>query len=188
MDISNIDVSLTYGQLYTKKHFSLLYICLAISLLMPILTVVLFFLPDVEWDRFLIVTVVLFNLFSLFLLAVVIFALAQDKKAKNKVRLWLEDAIEIKAFANFVSEKMTSLTSIATKIQVDFMLDGKHYYKVSGVKHAGWQAGYDKAFTKYVNKEVNIMYSPKYNEVMILKKQHSKKVTICEATIRSANS
>lgn len=169
MDISNIDVSLSRGKLFVKTDYILLSVCLFIFCLMPLLTVVFFFIPEIEWDRELIVVLIITNLLSFACMSIPIFLFAKDKKTKSKVRIWLEDAIELKAFVNYVDEKIALLQPAATKIQVNLILDGKHFYKESSVKHSGWQPGYDKFFTKYVNKEVKIMYSPKYDEVMIIK-------------------
>ena len=93
MDVSNIDVSLSQGQIFTKKHFIILYVGMVVSCLMPILTIVLLFLPEVEWEREFVGSVVLFNLFSLALLSLIIFLLIKYKRIKNKIRIWLEDAI-----------------------------------------------------------------------------------------------
>ena len=169
MDVANIDVSLSQGRLLVKKDFVLLAISMVISCLLPLLTLVLPFTSEMEWESDVIIAMVLGDLFSIALMGLTIFLIVKDKKVKSKVRLWLEDAIRVRAIANYVGEVRFGGPAKATKIQVDFVLDGKHYYKESTVKLLGGQAGYNSAFNKYANKHVKIMYSPKYDEVMIVK-------------------
>ena len=162
MEISDIDVSLSQGQLFRKKHFFALYVGIFVSCLLPVLTIVLICLPEVEWDRQLVGTVLICNVFSLALLSLFIFIKRKDSRAKEKVAIWLEDAVELKAYSVGLG-----LRQNGTKIKVDFLFDGKHCYKESTAKVFGGYDGYVNCFNKYVNRELKILYSPKYDEVVI---------------------
>ena len=175
MDVSNIEVSLSKGRLFVKRDFVLFAILLVVSFIFPLLTIILPFIPEMEWESDVIIAMVIGNLLSIALMALSIFAIVRDKKVKSEVQLWLKDAVKITAIANYAGEIRFGFQAKATKIQVDFVLDGKHYYRESTVKILGGEAGYNSAFNKYVNKYVRIMYSPKYDEVMIIKNQKSKK-------------
>lgn len=51
----------------------------------------------------------------------------------------------------------------AYKIKISFRIDGKKYHKSSKV--------YDTIFGCYLGKETDILYSPQYDEVLVLKKK-----------------
>ncbi len=57
----------------------------------------------------------------------------------------------------------------ATKIRIDFYCNDAAFRKESTVKVFGGQSGYVGCFNNYADKEVNILYSPQYDEVMIIK-------------------
>ena len=58
------------------------------------------------------------------------------------------------------------------KLQVNFDFEGKNYSFESKNKHIEfvfWEPdGYDEIWQKYADKNITILYSPKYEEVMII--------------------
>jgi hypothetical protein len=94
--------------------------------------------------------------------------LLRDVLLKRKIRLWLQDAVELKAH----SQKFDTQASFPTfnfcyiKIFISFSYNHKKMSRYSGDKS---HSGYDTVFYKYADKDIDILYSPKYDEVMILK-------------------
>lgn len=169
MEVTKVDVSLSHGQFFNKKQFLVVYFAMAAVCLFPLLTIILLCIPDVEWDSEMVLVVVLGNLFAFAFMSLLVYVEIKNRKLKSKIQLWLEDAVEIKAYSKKIGENRLGMQPKATKIQVRFTIDGNHYVKESTYKVFGGWEGYVGCFNKYADKEVEILYSPKYDEVMILR-------------------
>ena len=62
----------------------------------------------------------------------------------------------------------TSIVSTA-KIQVAFEFNGQKYSHLSGDNPNKIEKGYERIWVKYADREINILYSPTYDQVLILK-------------------
>lgn len=169
MALSNIEASLSCGNFLSKKQLGFLYISMVICLIMPLLTLILIIIPQVEWDSKLILTMTLVNIIFLSFLGVMIYVKVKNDKIKKKIIMWLYDAVELKAYCKKVDENRLGIQPKAVKIQVKFEYNNKTYSRESTAKIFGGQQGYLSIYKKYVNKKIRILYSPKYDEVMILK-------------------
>lgn len=167
MKITDVDVSLSHGQ-YFRKRFIIVYIGMAVCCFFPILTVIMLAL-QLEWDMQMIVAMALGNVGSIAFLAVLIYIKIKNDKLKNKIKLWLADAVELKAYSTKIEEHKMGFQPIATKIQVEFDYADKHYKIESTYQVFGGYKGCVGCFNKYADREINILYSPKYDEVMILR-------------------
>lgn len=97
----------------------------------------------------------------------------RNEKIRKDVLVWIEDSIELNAYCKNLSIKYW-LGIPLNKIQVEFKIDGLHYVRISDnekrrVLDFGRPAGYFSGVSKYVDKEVKILYSQKYDQVLILK-------------------
>lgn len=93
----------------------------------------------------------------------------KNYKRRKVILLWLQDAVEIKAYAKTLSTWGPIFEAKSTRLQVNFTFNGKKITKISQGKQLGVPDGYHRIWTEYADKEINILYSPKYDEVMILK-------------------
>ena len=95
-------------------------------------------------------------------------------RIRKIVNVWKEDAVEIGAWAIEKDRNRINLI-LRIKISLEFYYNGKKYVKESGEKNDMQQdliyyaPGYDSVYRKYVNRDIRILYSPKYDQVMILK-------------------
>ena len=169
MKLPNVDVSLSHGKLFNKKHFIPLYIALSTSCLFPVLTVFLLCLPAVEWDNDMIVALTLGNLFAAAIISLFVYVERKNRKLKNKISVWSTDAVKIRAYSKKVGEIRLGMQPKATKIQVRFTLNAVEYIRESTYKVLGGLEGYVGCFNQYADRAVTVLYSPKYDEVMILK-------------------
>jgi len=110
------------------------------------------------------------NIYLIALLSIFIFIKIQNIKHKGKIMIWLEDAIETTAYSKQVSQIWLGLRK-GVKIQVTFKINGKTYKRESTAKVIRGQKGHLVAYKKYVDREIRILYSEKYDEVLILKDQ-----------------
>lgn len=166
--LENIDVSLSLGQLiYGRKWIPVICFFL-MGTIFPILSLIMCFLP-MDWDSVMLTTIVLLNLFSLLILILPVYIIIKDRWIKKQVKLWMQDAVKLDAHSKAIDEHRTLFGMKGSRIQVTFEMNGTNYVLNSTVKMFGGQYACLTSFTKYANRKINILYSPKYDEVMILK-------------------
>lgn len=166
MMIKKISITLEFGRIYTGLLLMFFYMMFFLSVLT---SCVIFIIALIEDSR-------LFLVFSLCVLMAFCFAAVIIINHKNclRVKEWLKDSVKLKAYAKTLDESKVYSGFIplkATKIIVTFVYNGKHISKMSGKQDSAISRfnGYSSALEKYVNREIDIMYSPKYDQVMILK-------------------
>jgi hypothetical protein len=103
------------------------------------------------------------NAYSLFLFSVMLWAIIRNKRIKKNYFM-ARDAVETKASVNRLA--IISPNYRPSQIQVSFIFNGEKKSKIS--KPGNAISGYHKIFAKYNNKKINILYSPKYDQVLIL--------------------
>lgn len=101
-----------------------------------------------------------------FLIIMGVYFLIKNNLLKRKMRIWMEDAVELYAYSEEISRFWMPMHPTATKIRVKFQWEGRNYVRTSG---NGKRKAYQKVFTKYANRYIRILYSPKYDQIMILK-------------------
>lgn len=168
MYITNIEVSLSHGNFLNKKQIIALYIGLIVSLFLPFLTIVLL-ITQFEWDGQMIFAMVVGDVIFLALFSILVLLIIENNKLRKKITLWIEDAIELKAYSKNIGENRLGIQPKAVKIQVRFKIQDQTFTRESTAKVFGGQKGYLGIYKKYSDREINILYSPKYDEVLILK-------------------
>jgi len=174
MKISNIDASLKYGRFFTGKWLAFLYSALIIAFFIPLITIIMIFLTffGLVWDNDMIFALAFCNVFSLSLAAICLWTIICNNKLRKRIVMWLEDAIEIKAFSKTLATRSFLLQSKLVKMKVRFKLADVDYVRDSAGKMLGAGKkleGYHKIFVKYADRKINILYSSKYDQVLILK-------------------
>lgn len=164
---NKIDSSLTYGKILSSGQIYLLYSAIIISLMLPLCSIVIIILLSlgiIESNSDVIGSLIFGNIFSLFLFTVCLDRYIYNYKLKRKVKLWLEDAVMLKAKA----KRLDLINPIYKpyQIEVKFTYGEKKVRIISSPGSA--IRGYYKFF-KENRKELDILYSKKYNEVLILK-------------------
>lgn len=170
MGISNIEASLSQGNILSKKQFIVLHILMLVCLILPLLTIILSIIPQVEWNKALMATIILGDIIFLSFLWVLIYIKLKNNSIKKKIIKWLEDAVELKAYCRKIDENRLGIQPKAVKIQVKFKYNNKKYSRESTARIFGGQPGYLSVYKKYADRIIEILYSPKYDEVLILKK------------------
>ena len=168
-DIDNIEATLKYGKTLTSvkfrlgKFFSIMSIVLSIVLIF----VVGIYLCSAELTKIEIVIVCGVAVLCWAVTIIVGFCYNRAKKRYLEIEKWLQDAVECRA-----SIKRLDIEDIkyqSYQIEVEFDYKDRNIKKISNRFNMVID-GYPKIFAKYHNKTVNILYSEKYDEVMILKK------------------
>lgn len=170
MQMVNIDASLSHGNFLDKKQLTVLYIGLFVSLLLPLLAIILL-ITQIEWDGKMIFAMVVGNIMFISFFSVLVFIKIKNNKLKRKIMIWIKDAIEVKAYSKNIGENRLGIQPKAVKIQVRFKINDMAFTRESTAKAFGGQKGYLGTYKKYADREIDILYSPKYDEVLILKQQ-----------------
>lgn len=178
-DVSHIKFILSYGHFEgssRKKIFLNFSVLVGVFLGLIILSVSMISIEQANNSRavgefigLIIGFVVAFSLLPTIWLIIII----RNEKIRKKVVVWIQDAIEISAYAKNIGTKYWIGVPLV-KLQVEFELDGIKQVRTSekekrGVLDLGRPVGYFSGITKFIDKKIDILYSPKYDQVMILK-------------------
>ncbi|MCL2751309.1 MAG: hypothetical protein FWE62_00990 [Firmicutes bacterium] len=129
------------------------------------------------------------------ILAIICFiVLARFYRLKKKIKLWLEDAVGLKARCAILGKEPPKETNpvlvalevaaalagagsdIPPKIQVTFKYNGKVIKRISGKQGYSAEAmetGRSLIFKKFIGKAMDVLYSPEYDQVFLLKLDNS---------------
>ena len=167
--LSDVDISLSQGQLYSAKNLVILWLGAISSSLLIAVGIISFVFSCIEWDGVIFFVACMSFFFGIGLLAFFVYLFVRDKKIKKKVVLWLEDAVKTTAYSSKIDEWSIGFYPSVIKICVKFSLNGLTYSRESSGTNVGGKPGYLGVFKRYADKEISILYSPKYDEVLILK-------------------
>ena len=156
-----IVASLKYGRIF-RKSLIFLWIMFALGLFLGIYSFVFLFGVERSIVGFigLIFGGILFSGTALYLIV------KNYINCKN-CKKWAQDAIELYATSVGIKKAHFAFSNIGLrKLKVSFKYNKKKYVKYSGTKQTN---GYDRVFLKYSDAQINILYSPQFDEVMIIK-------------------
>jgi hypothetical protein len=119
-------------------------------------------ITQIEWDGQQIFAIILGNLLFLSFFVILVYILVKNNKLKIRIKIWLEDAIETTAYSKQAGENRLGIQPKAIKILVKFKIGDRVIKRESTAKVFGGQKGYLGTFKKYADREINILYSPKY--------------------------
>lgn len=99
-----------------------------------------------------------------------IFLLTRHGKVKSEINQWLIDAVKLNAYCEEYGDTFVHplyRVGGVGDVKVTFKYKGDHKALHSQLNNTGGK-NTSQAFRKFVNKEIVILYSPKYKQVMIL--------------------
>ena len=164
---SDIDASLTYGKIYAAKSWKTTFIImLVLSILVIVLALSGLFDPPYDESIFMIIGGSVFG--GVMLITTLIMYLYVNR-GKRKAALWLKDAVLLEAKSTLLDTKLVrsrSATATAACIRVKFSYNGKQYTRESSYKGGKL---YLPVYHQYADRKITIAYSPKYDQVMLVK-------------------
>ena len=164
---SKIQSSLSYGKVFYGKSEYVLYIFLFLLIMAPMTTIgiiILVLLGEMQFTHEVMNSIIFLNCFWALVFGVILWRIIHNNKLKKKIELWLEDAVFINASAKRLD--LMGVTYKPYQIEVSFTFKGVKYKYIS--RAGNWVVGYYKFFNEPA-KDLKILYSPKYEEVLILK-------------------
>ena len=164
--IKKIATTLEFGAIYTGFFLGFLYCIFLMAIALTCFMLVLSITKDSQ----------LFLAFSICVIITICLSLVIYINHKNckKVKEWLKDSIKLKAYCKTL-DKSTTFSGVlplkTTKVLVSFSYNEQTITKESGNKEKGnfSLTGYSVLLKKYADREIDILYSPKYDQIMILK-------------------
>ena len=168
MDYCDFDSSLQYGKVPSKSEYKLLWVFLGLLFLIPLSSlgvIITILCGAMSWEKNIIITLIIINILFCLFMAIAIYMIYYYKKLYKNILLWLEDAIETTAFVRRMD--LVSPNYKLYQVEFSFDIDGQNYRRLSS--SGGLIIGFNKRFIKFNNKAVKIFYSPKYDQVLVLK-------------------
>ena len=173
--VQDIDASLKYGQVFSGKIWGSAVILLSIASACIGIVVIIIPITSIEYRSDIIFIVCGSFLFIFLVLSTVIIQMFFNK-GKKKAALWLKDAVILDAQAKSLGQTLhvrNLIIRTATAIEVSFEYDDKQCVRQSAYKD---KPLYLAVYTKYADKKILIAYSPKYDEVMLIKPQSAQRI------------
>lgn len=175
MNINKIQATLKHGRCLSSVYF----IALALDCFYIAAIIMVFVVFAVTKDS----GVLYANILLAIALSLFGYAFVVEHKKRKEVKEWLEDAVSLEAYIT-EADHYRFQCKRWSRICVMFTYDGKKYKKYGGdgayfgqsfgftngyTPQSGLKAGYSPDFYKVLG-ERTIYYSPKYDQVMILKR------------------
>ena len=132
-----------------------------------------FFLENPSFNDFMIIVLGLIFVFIVALMPLICIFLLFSKR-KKKILIWLEDAIEGEGITKTIGKRKWMIVASLIKLKIEFTVNGVKYERYTGDEKVSpyWNYhandGYYSGIEKFADKQVKVLYSPKYDEVMIL--------------------
>lgn len=98
-----------------------------------------------------------------------LYIILKNMLLKKRIKVWVQDAIILNAFVWKIAHGYSRTgfpVKKNVKIKIQFFHENNFIFRCSGTKESN---GYDTVFYQFIDKEIDILYSPKYDEVMLLK-------------------
>lgn len=175
--LKSIDASLQYGQYFSGKwmvlFISLIAYCVVLILAFFI-WLILVKCGIEQYDNDAHVSMICCLCISILVIIGMLYVMYKNNRLKKKILLWLNDAVKLHATTRVLESFRTFGHPIAeTKLLIEFYYNDKKIICESGdnTKKDHWykRNGFFKILSKYGNKNIKILYSPTYNQVLILK-------------------
>ena len=161
--MERIEFSLSKGKIFNRSQKVPFWIGLIFGCLFLLICFFIILIDDLTFTDIVAITIC-----SLFVCVGIIFSLyqlIQQVQLKNKISLWIKDAVELSATAIYDKSMNFGILGTLPSIIVSFSYQDKTYRK----KSFGGKRRLDRLLQKYINKKIKILYSPTYDEVLILK-------------------
>lgn len=168
MSIKKIKATLKYGRFVAGWRFYILYIGIIVSLLMPIITVIIIALcyqGTLIMNNDMVIALILGNILLISSAVIHISLLIRHKKIYKEVGEWIRDAVLVRAEIKRLDNKKNPIYQ-QYQIEVKFLFEGRTVKKVG--TPGDMIGGRHKIFISFVGKNQQILYSPQYQEVMLL--------------------
>lgn len=169
MNNYKIIASLTYG----KKISGAVTVLIYVALLLCVTIVPLAVFCAIYYTKYEVLVCLFLPLIGIPGLVYVIIIITKENR---NIRRWKSDSVLLSAYAIEVDRIKNGLTNIIKlKISVKFIYNGIKMVQESGEKNKKdgnlfyINPGYDAIFLKYVDHPIHILYSPTYDQVLLLK-------------------
>lgn len=166
--VRDVDAILSYGQVYSSKSWDIFFIAMFSSNAFLALCGIALWIFSGTDEEFLFYGIAVF-IFGIVLLLIIGLLYIYIMHGRRKAKKYLKDAEVLNAKATASGSewevRVSPITAFfkKTSLVVKFRYNGKRYLKISCVGLP--------VYNKYTDKEITIAYSPKYDEVMLLKSE-----------------
>ncbi len=167
-NIDEVSASLEQGVLLYGIRKFIIWFGFFWSFLLPLVTIVTISLGYMSLDADTIFAIIAVNCFNGGLHILYVYLIVKDKVLKNKVTQWIQDAVIVDATLCRIKEYRVLKNPY--RIIVRFKFNGREYAFIS--EQGNCVTGFNNYYVKYCfkhNGQAKVLYSPTYNQVMLLK-------------------
>lgn len=167
MEIKNVKATLSFGEYFSGIKIILVYIFIALSLILPIISIIIYFISvygQIDLEIQIIITLLLGNVISIFLFLILIFIVLKNHKHKLYIQNCFKDAFLIKV--NVSSYQIMNSYIKPNRVLVNFSYQNTEYNLIN--KNGNVIFGYSKIFKKYLGKEIEVLFSISNKEILFL--------------------
>ena len=167
--VNDVEASLQYGNLLPSIAIKGLWACLIVGAPSGIGLIIGSIIErDDEW---LLMVLIIVGLSCIFISAI-LYCILRNSRLKKLFGLWLSDAVFLNAYSSTV-DSYRYVGAAEVSLLVKFQYLNKKHALYSGKK--GKIKRY-KPFKKYADRKLLIAYSPKYDQVMLLKPESEQRI------------
>ena len=180
--LTRINASLKYGKYFTGKFLTFYYSAFIFELFIFILTIILIILAPFNFEIYdFLMPISVGCLIGLIGTLGMLYIILKNARLTKRIKEWLKDAVEIDAYCKYIDNFKVMGQPTQIKIQVEFKYNGKKIKKLSGderynegnssmnlINKYSTKTGYDWFFKKFADRQIKILYSPKYDQVLLL--------------------
>lgn len=170
VQITDIGASLQKGPVWGTVITKFLWIMLIVMGL----TSIAFVMASIfSWEKLGVIGVLGFAAEISLLDIVILYFIVRNQRLKKAINQWLQDAVLLKAFSYTVDSFRVYFQPIpAVSLQIRFRYLKTMYTQYSGTKKVTRYT----TFAQYADRELLIAYSPKYDQVMLIKPQSEQRI------------
>lgn len=172
MDKRDIQIEgvLDQGIILRNGRLAVLWMVLLFPLLFPIITLcvgITVWVGAMEWDKYVVGGLVGANLFGLICFVPSLYVLIKNIKLKKSLEIWLEDSEMVNA--HILRRDLIDVNSVSRQLEVNFVFQEQAIIMRSTDNLMSKYK--NKWFLKYADKNVEVLYSPKFRKIIFYKSQ-----------------
>ncbi len=180
LKFEDIDATLNQGQIFSSKAWKILIIAFYVTIGIEFVICMIYFIGVLYEGSFVqsdFIAIICCSVFSILFLIGTIIAHKCLISKKKKITALIEDSLLLKANATAIDEQIlirNFLALVGVALRVSFVHNGILCVRQSTYK--------DKplclpVYKKYVDRDIIIAYSPKYDEVLLIKPESARRLS-----------
>ena len=171
IQISDMGASLQKGPIWGRVFIRIFWVLLILTIISYILLMIAFIS---DWANDGMICALICTILLGLMIGVSLYFIIRNNNLKKDLKLWMHDAVILKALSNTLVEFRALCHPFAeVSIRVKFSYQGKSYIYCSGNNEKPKRY---KSFEFYADRELLVLYSPTYEQVMMFRTKSEQRI------------